>query len=95
MIAARVGYAESEEVKSFGVVSLELAILYAEQARWTEVLNLAAEAVPILQGRNLHEETLAAVRLLAQAVDARQVSASLLRQVRDQVLADPLVELSP
>ena len=94
LIAARVGYAEARELKSFGVVSLELAILYAEQERWTEVSNLTAEAVPILQDRKLNEETLAAVRLLGQAFEAQEISAALLCEVRDIVLADPLAALS-
>ncbi len=92
-VAARIGYSEAEEFNSFAIISLDLAILYAEQDRWAETWDLSAEAVPILLARELHEETLAAIRLLAQSVETGHVAASLLREVRDRLLEDPLVEL--
>ncbi len=60
-----------------------------------EALGLTAEVVPILESRRLYEETLAAVGLLGQAIERGEVAGSLLREVRDAVLRDPLIALSP
>ena len=95
LIATRVGYAEAEEHGSFGIVSLDLAILYTEQGRWSKALEIAAEIAPILESRNLHEDTLAAVRLLAQEVEAGEVSSALLSQLREAILRDPLAGHCP
>ena len=92
--AARVGYGETEELSSFAIISLDLAILYAAQGQWDKVLEIAAGTLPILESFRLHEETLALVDLLSEAVEARKVSSSLLRQVRKAVLQDPLTTLS-
>ena len=93
-VSVRTGYAEAQELPSFGIVSLDLAILYSELGRWTKVLDVASEAVPILSSSRFHEETLTAVNLLARAVEAGEVSAMLLRHVRDKVMQDPYVGFS-
>ncbi len=91
-VAARGGYEEYGEHSSFGIISLDLAILYAEQDRWERVPEVAGRAVSILGSAGLHEETLASVRLLAEAIDAGEVSELLIRQVRDALLQDPLCD---
>ena len=93
-VAVRSGYGDADEIFSIGILSLDLAILYAEQGRWARVLEATTQAVPILETLRLHEETFAAVNLLAQAVDAGKVSMSTLRVVREKVLQDPLAGLS-
>ncbi len=92
-LLARDGYAGVEEFSALGMVSLDLAILYAEQGRWASARETAADAVPIIESQRLHAETLAAVRLLAHAVEAGNVPWALLRQVREAVLKDPLYGL--
>ena len=93
LIAARVGYADADELNSFAIISLDLAILYAQQGRWSKVIELAAEVVRILDSLGLYEETLAAVSLLAEAAETGEVPLSILRHVQDAVSRDPLAGL--
>ncbi len=94
LVAARMAYAEARDLSSFGIISLDLAILYAEQGRWTRVLELVSEAVPILASIQLHPETVEAVDLLAKAIETGEVSSSQIRQVREAILQDPLATAS-
>ncbi|MCP3960907.1 MAG: hypothetical protein GY719_23930 [bacterium] len=92
-VAARIGFAEAGELCFAALLRLELAILAARQDDWGEVTVAAAEAAPILRNLSLYPETLAAVSLLSEALRAGEVSASLLREVRERVLGDPLLRL--
>lgn len=94
LVAARLGYAESKDLSSFGKISLDLAILYAEQGGWARVVELVSEAVPSLGSIQLHPETVEAVELLAKAIEAGKMSSSQLRQVREAILQDPLATIS-
>ena len=55
-----------------------------------DVVSLAAEAVPILTTQELHDETLALIKLLAKAVETRAITRRLLTELRDALRQDPL-----
>ncbi len=64
----RSGFLELDAAFDVALVSLEIAQLYVEQERHEEVQHLACEMIPIFQSREIHRETLAAVKLFADAV---------------------------
>ncbi len=90
---ARSGYSEAHDLSNFAIISLDLAMLLSEDERWQEAMSLALEAVPILESVRLYPETLTAVSLLSQALESRDVSSLLLRNVRDALNRDPLTGL--
>ncbi len=59
------------------LVSMELAMIYAEQGRNSELKVLAAAMVPIFQSRDIHEEALAALVLFHQAAESEAVTLTL------------------
>ncbi|HVR07436.1 MAG TPA: tetratricopeptide repeat protein [Thermoanaerobaculia bacterium] len=56
------------------VVSLELAVLYAQQNRTGELKQLAAEMLSIFTSLHISREALAALLFLKQAIDAEQLT---------------------
>ncbi len=93
-VEARRGFADAAEWSSFALTSLDLAILASERRDWDRVVEVTAEAVPILGSARLHPETLAAVDLLAKAVHAGHVRGRLLRKARELLQKDPLTRLA-
>jgi tetratricopeptide (TPR) repeat protein len=73
-LAARDGFVKEGIPYDTALVSLELALLYAEQGRSEELKRLAADMVPIFTSRHIHREALAALTFLRQAVEAEQAS---------------------
>ncbi|HXO28330.1 MAG TPA: hypothetical protein VOA80_13360, partial [Thermoanaerobaculia bacterium] len=73
-VAARERYLAEEIPYDAASVSLELAILYAEQKRTAELKQLAAEMVAIFTAWKIHREALAALMFLKQAVDTEQLT---------------------
>ncbi len=63
------------------LVSLEIALLYAEQGRTAELKRLAAEMVPIFASRKIHREALAALAFFRQAAQAEQAGVEVVKQV--------------
>ena len=63
-------------------VDLDLALLHCDRGEWSRVLDLASEAVPLLEPLRLGRETLNAVGLLAEAVKGEEISQELLRKVK-------------
>jgi tetratricopeptide (TPR) repeat protein len=53
-----------------GLISMDLAILYAQQGRVVDIKRLAVEMVVIFSSLQIHRETLAALILLKRAVGA-------------------------
>jgi tetratricopeptide (TPR) repeat protein len=53
-----------------GLISMDLAILYAHQGRVVDINRLALEMVVIFSGLRIHRETLAALILLRRTMDA-------------------------
>ncbi len=74
LLAARERFVADESPFDAAVVSLELAVLYAEQKRTAELKQLAAEMLPIFTALKIHREALAALMFLKQAVDAEQLT---------------------
>ncbi|MEA2602759.1 MAG: MalT-like region [Acidobacteriota bacterium] len=82
-LAARDGFLKEGVPYDTALVSLELALLYAEQGRTAELKRLAAEMVPIFSSRHIHREALAALTFLRQAVEAEEASLEILVRVAD------------
>jgi tetratricopeptide (TPR) repeat protein len=74
LLAARERFLTDESPFDAAVVSLELAVLYAEQKRTAELKQLAAEMLPIFTALKIHREALAALMFLKQAVDSEQLT---------------------
>jgi tetratricopeptide (TPR) repeat protein len=74
LVAARERFLAEEIPYDAAAVSLDLAILYAEQKRTAELKQLAAEMLPIFTAWNIHREALAALMFLKQAVDAERLT---------------------
>jgi tetratricopeptide (TPR) repeat protein len=74
LVAARARFLAEEIPYDAASVSLDLAVLYAEQRRTAELKKLAAEMLPIFTAWQIHREALAALMFLKQAVDAEQLT---------------------
>jgi tetratricopeptide (TPR) repeat protein len=74
LLAARERFLAEEIPYDAALVSLELAVLYAEQKRTAELKQLAAEMLPIFTAWQIHREALAALLFLKQAVDTEQLT---------------------
>ena len=74
LLAARERYLAEGIPYDAASVSLELAILYAEQKRTAELKQLAGEMLPIFTAWQIHREALAALMFLKQAVDAERLT---------------------
>ena len=91
--SARAGFWTAGEGRDFAIISVDLMVLRSKRDGWEDVLELATEALPILESLKLHGETVAAVSLLAQAVRCDNVSRHLLRNLRELLTQDPLAKL--
>jgi tetratricopeptide (TPR) repeat protein len=82
-LAARDGFLAEGIPYETALVSLELALLYAEQRRTAELKRLAAEMVPIFASRQIHREALAALAVFQQAVAAERADVEVVAGVAD------------
>jgi len=82
-LAARDGFMAEDIPYDTALVSLELALLYAEQGRAAELKRLAAELVPIFASRQIHREALAALAFLQGAVEAERAGVEVVERVAD------------
>lgn len=80
-LAARDGFLAEGIPYDTALVSLELALLFAEQGRTEDLKRLAAEMVPIFASRHIHREALAALTFFQQAVEAERAGAELVARV--------------
>lgn len=67
----------------YALAGLDLALLYREQGRWTEIRGLAEEMVEIFKAEQIHRETLAALALFREAAVKQGVSAKLVRRLQE------------
>ena len=81
--AARDGFLAEGIPYDTALVSLDLALLYAEQGRTAELKELAAGMVPIFASRHIHREALAALAFLQQAIDAETATLDIVTRVAD------------
>jgi tetratricopeptide (TPR) repeat protein len=75
LLTAQAGFLGADRPFDAALVSLELALMYAEQHRVAELKRLASQLVPIFSARHVHCEALAALTFLAQALEAERLSA--------------------
>jgi tetratricopeptide (TPR) repeat protein len=76
-LTARNGFLAEGAAYDVALVSLDLASLYAQQGRVTELKRLAEEMVPIFSSRQIHREALAALAFWRQAVEAERAGVDL------------------
>ena len=81
--AARDGFIAEGVPYDTALISLDIALLYAEQGRFAELKRLAEEMLPIFTSRQIHREAMAAVAFFLQAAETEQVSVSLVSSVAD------------
>ncbi|HSK76121.1 MAG TPA: helix-turn-helix transcriptional regulator [Thermoanaerobaculia bacterium] len=65
------------------LVSLELAVLYLEDGRISEVRILARQMLWIFRAQGVHREALAALKLFCEAAEREQATVDLARRVAD------------
>jgi tetratricopeptide (TPR) repeat protein len=68
-----------------GLVTLELAVVYAEQGRMAEVKTLARESAPIFGAQGLERELFATMKLFRQAAEKETLTAALARHLLDSL----------
>ena len=81
LLEVRRRYQEHEEPYNFAQVSLDLAILYMEQGRTSEVRTIAQEMLPIFTSRRIHQHALAALVLFQRAAEAETASVTYVRKL--------------
>lgn len=79
--AAREGFLAEGIPYDTALVSLDLALLFAEQGRTRELRRLAEEMMPIFASRQIHREALAALTFLKAAVESERASLELVSRV--------------
>lgn len=82
-LAAREGFLGEGIPYDTALVSLDLALLYAEQGRTAELKKLAVEMVPIFSSRHIHREALAALSFLQQALTRERVATEIVARVAE------------
>jgi len=65
------------------LVSLDLAVLYAELDREEELQELASEILPLFHAQGVEREALASLLLFQQALERKTLTVGLLREVRE------------
>ncbi|MEM7353256.1 MAG: helix-turn-helix domain-containing protein [Acidobacteriota bacterium] len=88
--SARTRFQDAEEMRYFGLVSVDLMTINSQLGEWDDVRKLASETIPIITSLDLHSETVAVVGLLAEAVEAQELSRRLVNDVRLALRRDPL-----
>ena len=82
-LAVRDGFLEEGIPYDTALVSLELALLYAEQGRTADLKRIAAEMLPIFASGHIHREALAALAFFRQAVEAEKAGVELVAKVAE------------
>ncbi|HYN22725.1 MAG TPA: tetratricopeptide repeat protein, partial [Thermoanaerobaculia bacterium] len=78
---ARNGFVEEGIPYDTALVSLDLAVLYAQQGRMRDLKRLAFEMVPIFSSLQIHREALAALAFLKKAMESEQANLELVTGV--------------
>ncbi len=63
------------------LVSLDLAVLYAQAGRLTELKSLAVEIMPVFESREVNREAMAALLMFQHAAQEERLTADLARQL--------------
>jgi len=80
-LEAREGFIRDRVAFDAAMVSLDLAILYARQARWSEVRRLAGEMHKIFEAQAIHREAAAAVLLFQEAAKEEKLTVERLEEI--------------
>jgi tetratricopeptide (TPR) repeat protein len=86
-LAAREGFLAEGIPYDTALVSLEIALLYAEQGRTAELKRLAAGMVPVFASRQIHREALAALAFFRRAVEAERAGVEMVERVAEYLRA--------
>lgn len=92
-LAAWKGFQRLGEPLYESFLLLDLAIVYAEEGRSAEVVEIAGKILSVFSALRLCEETLLSLRLLGEAVSRARVPDRVLQEFRARLRRDPLVEL--
>jgi tetratricopeptide (TPR) repeat protein len=65
------------------LVSLDLAILYAQEGCTVELKRLASEVLPVFESREVHREAMAALLMFQQAAEEESLTLELARHLAD------------
>ena len=79
---ARIGFVELGDMDCAAVVTLDVALLCAEEGRQEEVLALTSEILPVFEALRLDRETLVALGMLRSALESREVGVRVLEKLR-------------
>lgn len=82
-LAAREGFLAEGIPYETALVALDLALIYAEQGRTTELKRLAADLVPVFASRRIHREALAALSFFQRAVEAERAEVEVVARVEE------------
>lgn len=63
------------------LVSLDLAVLLAQQGRYQELKQLALEVIPVFEAQDVHREAMAALLIFQKACNEETLTAELARQI--------------
>lgn len=63
------------------LVSLDLAILYAQEHRTSDLKRLAAEVMPVFESRDIHREALAALVMFQKACEEERLTVELASEI--------------
>jgi tetratricopeptide (TPR) repeat protein len=83
LLATRDGFLAEGIPYDTALVSLEIAMLYAEQGRTAELKQLSSGMLPIFSSLQIHREALAALAFLTQALESEAAGLELLGAVAD------------
>ena len=81
LLAVREAFIGKRIPYDVALVSLDLAAVYAEQARTADMKRLAGEMLPIFQSLGIHREAIAAVLVFQQAAEMEAVSSGLIKEL--------------
>jgi transcriptional regulator with XRE-family HTH domain/tetratricopeptide (TPR) repeat protein len=84
-LTAQKDFTERGKAYNAALVSLDLAVHYLEEGRTEEVAALAIKMAWIFSARDVHRETLAALRLFRDAAAGRSLTLELARRLRDDL----------
>ena len=87
------GFQAYDKQHHAALVALDLSLLYAERGETGRVLEIAPVVVKFFAGLRVYEDTLAALRLLEDAIAQEEVTANVLRELRSRLRQDPLASL--
>jgi len=92
--AASAGFEAAGAILYAALVKLDMAILASETSEASEVVEVVTSILPFFESLNLCTETVAGLRLLAEALPQMCETTELLRRLREALRKDPLMGLA-